>query len=198
MKESKSKQSGPISEAQFVLCALKRGWEITAPIRVSSPYDFVIRMTPDESWKSVQVKTVYEEVCGSGVKRKVFSLRKRQNGKNVKYAPGDFDFMAAVDGEKVWMIPSAVINQASTTLSTRNLDDFLINDTSVQVASPSPQDIEQLTLQRKRSPQRKISQFKAIEIREMARSMSREELSIEFDLSKSSIARILRNESYMQ
>ena len=198
MKESNSNQSGPISEAQFVLCALKRGWEITAPIRVSSPYDFVIRMVRDEPWKSVQVKTVYEDVCGSGAKRKVFSLRKRQNGKNVKYAPGDFDFIAAVEGEHVWMIPSAVIDQASTTLSIRNLDGFIISDASVQVMSPSSQEIEQLTLQRKRSPQRKISQLKAIEIREMARSMSREALSVEFDLSKSSIARILRNESYVQ
>lgn len=100
-----------IAEAQFVVAALKQGWEVAKPISDTHPYDFLLRRARDEPWQAVQVKAVYIDTSGNGGPRRVVTIRRgrtsglTKNRMNKVYVDGDFDLLFCHDDTECWLIP---------------------------------------------------------------------------------------------
>ena len=100
---------GAISEARFVLEALKRGWETCKPVHYNkAPYDFLLRKAPHLPWVSVQVKTAgYEfDKKSNRYNLKVKFMRTGTHpGSKRRYEKGDFDWLFVVTEKWCWLIP---------------------------------------------------------------------------------------------
>jgi len=83
------------SEALFIVKAFEKGWEIAQPFHHAQPYDFIIRK--DSKWQTVQVKTAYFD-------QKKHKLEVRLQRNNGSYQAGDFDLLAIIYKERMWLI----------------------------------------------------------------------------------------------
>lgn len=188
---------GELCEAHFQYEALKRHWQVCKPFGHAQPYDFVIRR-PGQGWETVQVKSVHKHKKGGNYP--VVNLRKRTQGaKSAKYAPGEFDLMAAVYLEtgQVWLIPFPCFKYQTTNFGLRSAPMFLLGATE-----PDFSDIDGLTeacrtitltsSKRKLSPEI-VAAFKA----DCAAGAGYPALSKKYKIAQSSVGRIVRGEAYL-
>ena len=82
--------AGLSTELTFERFCIENGWEYCKPCCFSLPYDYVMRLSKDEEWQTIQIKKSYKYKRKKGNKPTVFRVPlKRSNNK--KYEPGDFD-----------------------------------------------------------------------------------------------------------
>lgn len=117
--------NGEISESLFLLAAAKRSWSVGIPLGRVKAHDFLVKI-PGESWKAVQVKTVYVDTQGNGKRISVVSVRKGL-GKN--YVEGDFDYLFAASEHLCWMIPWSEMKHKKSIISLENKawDKFILS-----------------------------------------------------------------------
>jgi hypothetical protein len=108
-----SNGNGGKSEAQFVVEAFRRGWEVAKPFHHAQSYDFVVRI-PGRQWETVQVKTVYLDKQGNGTKVPTVGVR-RSLGR--QYGEGSFDWLFACSDDKCWLIPFEVVKEKKSQIS---------------------------------------------------------------------------------
>lgn len=101
-------QKGLASVVQFVLWAIQDGWEIAVPLDSTARYDLVVLRPSLDQWETVQVKTARTRRSCKGIR---VNIDKRQPGStpNEPYCPGDFDLLAAVHSEGIWVFPASSI-----------------------------------------------------------------------------------------
>ena len=102
-----SSRRGAVSEAYFTTVAMRKGWQVCRPYQYAIPYDLLVRFSDDGDWNTVKVKTAYMEAPGERTRTYVRVSIRKANGK--RYQPGDFDVLAVVLGNDVWMFPWEVI-----------------------------------------------------------------------------------------
>ena len=97
--------TGDISELTAIASAMKSGKEVAILYGNHRHFDFLIESYSNPgTWLTVQVKTARVR------KGKLMVDTRRSKGvtnvpRERKYADGDFDFLAAVDGATVYVIP---------------------------------------------------------------------------------------------
>jgi radical SAM superfamily enzyme YgiQ (UPF0313 family) len=113
------------SEARFIVKAFEKGWEIAKPFHHAQSYDFVIRRNGE--WQTVQVKSAYKIKdirSKKGVTyHKVIDLRRR---KWKPYEKGDFDLLAVVWKECVWLIKWEELMSHTLMMMGPKYDKFII------------------------------------------------------------------------
>jgi len=95
---------GAEAEAIFRAAALRQGWEIVEPSYDARGYDCVINRKI-KKWDKVQIKRAYEIYVRT---RKHQAICLHRSSKK-PYTKNDFDFIGAVWGNRVFLIPWRVV-----------------------------------------------------------------------------------------
>ena len=114
------------SEARFITKAFEKGWEITKPFHHAQSYDFVIRK--NGKWQTVQVKSAYEGKDRYGRYHKVVNIRRSNEKGSRPYKVGDFDLLAVIYQERIWLIGWKEIRKirSNIRIEQNKYDKFLI------------------------------------------------------------------------
>jgi len=106
-KIDSSSYMGALAESQFTIFALEQGWEVAYPFLKTTPYDSLIRRSPEVPWETVQIKRAYYATNGTRKKKCLeVGLRRNRDIKNRRaYRDGDFDWLFCYHEEGRWFFP---------------------------------------------------------------------------------------------
>lgn len=109
--------NGAAAERSVAAFFLGAGYEVWWPSVAQNRADFGIT-NEDTHFKTIQVKSARWESRGDNEYLRV-RLKKPSRGSR-EYVAGDFDYLAATDGDRIWIIPfDALPSRASLCLDKR-------------------------------------------------------------------------------
>lgn len=173
---------------------LKYGWQPAHPLTEDTPYDLIIKR-PSKNWETVQSKTIYTSTTTKGYSYDCFSIRCIKNGVRVPYALEDCDLFVAVNQntKEIYLVPHIILHGSySSTVPVSHIQSYLLSESFNHSLIDTP------SFKKPRHSNAKATLDIAEAIRESHKQgKSYSQLVKEFGLSNSSIARIIRNETWL-